>query len=504
MTFLKKLIPGLAVLAVSLPTFAADAPKDKAAPVPEPKSFVSEKTGTFGGVKLKYKAIAEETYIKNEDQKPVASIFSVSYIREGEKDTRHRPVFFIFNGGPGSASLWLHLGLYGPERVVVPSDATDDGAAPYDITANPQSILDVADLVFIDPVGTGYSHAIGEGKGKDFWGIDKDAKSVAEFIRLWLVKHQRWNSPKFLSGESYGTTRAAALLNALQGGWTNISINGVVFISSILDFRTAIAEPGNDAPYISYLPTMAATAWYHGKVDKKGRTLEAYMDDVRAFANGEYATALRQGNRLTKAKFDEIAGKVAAYTGLSKQYVINANLRVHYMRYLKELMRNDGVTLGRLDSRYMGKDYDGTGATFDNDPSGYGINAAYTAAINQYLHQGLGVTFTRNYDVLSDKPGRNWTEKKPFYAAGYPNVAPYVGTAMRENKDLDVMVACGYYDFATPFFAAENTFNSNGIDTSRVSFSYYDAGHMMYVHEPSREKLLTNIRAFIKKTLGNK
>ncbi|TNE63668.1 MAG: peptidase S10 [Alphaproteobacteria bacterium] len=497
MSLTKKLTAGLMFAALSLPAIAGD--DAKPAPVDPPKSFVSAKTGTFGGVKVNYKAIAEETYIKDEKGDPTASIFSVSYVRTDVKDSGSRPVFFVFNGGPGSASLWLHLGLYGPVRVAVPSDGSDDGAAPFKIGANELSILDVADMVFIDPVGTGYSRAVGRGEGKDFWGIEKDAKSVAEFIRLWLVKNQRWNSPKYLSGESYGTTRAAALLNELQGGWDDIAINGVVFISSILDFGTAIAQPGNDDPYISYLPSMAAAAWYHGKVEKKGRTLAQYMDEARAFALGDYASALLMGNRLPAGQHDAIAAKLAGLIGVSKQYVLNANLRVNYMRFLKELMRDQGLVAGRLDARYTGRDYDGTTDTFDNDPSGYGIDAAYTAGINQYLHSDLGVDIERKYEVLSGKPGQSWAEPKRYYAAGYPNVAPYVGEAMRENKDLKIMLASGYYDFATPFFASENTFNANGIDTSRVTFTYYEAGHMMYVHQPSLEQLVKDIRAFIAK-----
>jgi len=489
----------LLAASMTLPALAAEKKEETSTPVEAPKVYEVEKSGTFGGERVKYKAIAGETHLKNEKGEATASIFSVSYLRTDVKNNAERPVFFIFNGGPGSASLWLHLGVYGPKRVVLPSDAEDDGAAPYRLEDNPLSILDMADMVFIDPVGTGYSRAIGKGDGKDFWGIENDAQSIAEFIRLWLVKHKRWNSPKYLSGESYGTTRAAALLNELQGGWSDIAINGVVFISSILDFQTARYQPGNDTPYISYLPTMAATAWYHGKVDKAGRTLEGFIDEVRAFTLGDYASALLQGNRLSDEEFGAIAAKVAAYTGLSEQYVKNANLRVNNMRFMKELLRNEGKTVGRLDSRFIGEDYEGTGDTFDNDPSGYGIDAAYTAGIYQYLQNDLGVDIERRYEVLSRTPGRHWAEpRKRGYSEGYPNVAPYVGTAMRENKDLRTMVANGYYDLATPFFASENTFNANGIDTDRVWFTYYEAGHMMYVHQPSIEALVKDIRTFIR------
>lgn len=468
--------------------------------VAAPVSFTSEHSGTFNGVKLRYTATAGETYLKNAKGEATAAIFSTSYIRSDVKNNAERPVFFIFNGGPGSSSVWLHMGVYGPKRVAIPSNAKDDGAAPYRLIDNPLSIIDTADMVFIDPVGTGYSRAIGKGNGKDFWGVEKDAKSIAEFIRLWLVKNNRWNSPKYLSGESYGTTRAAALLNELQGGWTDIAINGVVMISSILDFQTARYQPGNDTPYISYLPTMAAAGWYHGKVDKKGRTLEAFLDEVRDFTLGDYASALIQGNRLNQTDFDTIAGRLSEYTGVSKQYFINANLRVSNMRFMKELLRNEGFSIGRLDARYKGVDYDGIGERFDNDPSGYGIDAAYTAALNHYMINDLGVKIERRYEILSGTPGRHWTARgNGSYSGSYVNVAPHVGKALRENKNLKIMVANGYYDFATPFFASENTYNANGINTGRVDFTYYPAGHMMYVHEPSLDQLVKDIRGFIAK-----
>lgn len=500
MKTLPRLLAGLALFGLAAtPSLADDKQDKKAVPVEAAKVFETEKSGTFGGVKLRYKTVAGETHLKNDAGEETAAIFSVSYLRTDVKPSDDRPVFFIFNGGPGSASLWLHMGVYGPKRIAVPSDGEDDGAAPFRLVDNPLSILDVADMVFIDPVGTGYSRAVGKGDGKDFWGIKNDAQSIAEFIRLWLVKNKRWNSPKYLSGESYGTTRAAALMEELQGGWADIAVNGIVFISSILDFQTARYQPGNDTPYLSYLPTMAATAWYHGKVDKAGRTLDAFMDEVRAFTLGEYASALLQGNRLSDVQFNAVAKKFSGYTGLKLQYVKNANLRVNNMRFMKELLRDEGFVTGRLDSRYKGRDYEGTGDTFDADPSAYGIDAAYTAGIYHYLQNDLGVDIERRYEVLSGTPGRHWSEpRKRGYSEGYPNVAPHVGEAMRQNKDFRVLVANGYYDMATPFFATENTFNANGIDTDRVTFTYYEAGHMMYVHEPSLEKLVKDIRDFLK------
>ncbi len=472
--------------------------KERKDPVKEAKSFESEHTGMFNGVKVQYKAIACETYLKNDKDEATASIFSTSYIRTNDKEESNRPVFFIFNGGPGSSSVWLHMGVYGPKRVAVSSDADDDGSAPFSIVENEFSILDIVDLVFIDPVGTGYSRAVGEGEGKDFWGVDKDAKSLGEFIRLWLVKHNRWNAPKYLSGESYGTTRAAALLDELQGSWTDIAINGVVMVSSILDFQTSRYSPGNDSPYLSYFPSMAAVGWYHGKVERKERSLSDFLDEVREFTLNDYASALLQGDRLSSERFEQIATRLSLYCGISKQYFIDANLRVSNFRFMKELLRYEGFTVGRLDARYKGRDYDNAGDSIDGDPSAYGIDSAYTAGINHYFINDLKVSIQRRYEILSGSTFSHWTSPgKGGYSGGYVNVAPHVGKALRENRHLKIMVASGYYDLATPFFASENTYHSNGIDSKRVTFTYYEAGHMMYIHQPSLIQFVQDVRDFI-------
>lgn len=493
-----KALLAAAVLAVFAPA-ALEAEDPAVPPAGEPARFESEKSGVFGGERIRYRVIAGETYLKNDVDEPTAAIWSMTYLREGVRDAVNRPVLFIFNGGPGSSSVWLHMGVYGPKRVVLPSDAEDDGAAPYRLEDNPLSMLDVADMVFIDPVGTGYSRAIGKGKNEDFWGVREDADSIAEFIRLWLGEHGRWMSPKYLSGESYGTTRSAQLLQSLSGGWTDIAVNGVILISSILDFQTARYAPGNDYPYISYFPTMAATAWYHGKVDQNEYdSFEAFMDEVRAFTLGHYATALLMGNRLTEEAFDSMAEQVAHYSGLKVQYVKNANLRINNIRFMKELLRDEGYTVGRLDSRFKGQDYEGTGERFDGDPSGYGIDASYTASMNAYLRGDLGVTLERPYEILSRKPGGSWKGiPTRAYSGSVVNVAPHIGRAMRENNDFRVLLASGYYDLATPFFASENSMNANGIDTDRVTFTYYESGHMMYVHQPSIEALAKDIRDWL-------
>ncbi|QQX81218.1 peptidase S10 [Shewanella sp. KX20019] len=496
---LKQAVRASFMLSSSVFFFSATAAETKPITAPiEPEIVVTEHRARINDQKINYQAIAGETILEDSKGLPLASIFSISYLRTDVKDATKRPVTFVFNGGPGSASLWLHMGIFGPKRVVVPGDAIDDGAAPYPLVENEYSMLDESDLVFIDPVGTGFSRALGDNKAADFWGVTEDAKSIAEFMRRWLIEHGRWNSPKYLAGESYGTTRAAALVDELQGGWTDISINGVMLISSILDFSHARYQPGNNQPYIGFLPTMAATAFYHNKVSAvdKAIGLEAFIDAARQFALKDYALALLQGNRLDSETYQDIRQQLARFTGLSENYLDRVNLRVSASRYSKQLLREQDLTVGRLDSRYKGVDYDSGGERTDNDPSGYGIDGAYTAAIHDYIYKDLGIKMTRPFNVLSYEVNRGWNWNVSGKQMHYVNVAPMLGRAQRENKDLRILVANGYFDFATPFFATENTFADNGIDNSRVSMHYYAAGHMMYIEPGSLAQLAQDIRQF--------
>ena len=464
----------------------------------EPKVFTKSFSGRFNGERVAYTVTAGETFLKNDKGEDTASIFTVAYTEDDTSDPSSRPVTFVFNGGPGSASLWLHIGVFGPKRVVVPSDGQDAGAAPYLIEDNPLSILDATDLVFIDPVGTGYSRTLGEAKGKDFWGLREDAKSVAEFMRLYLTKNGRWNSPKYVAGESYGTTRAAQLVNELQRTFTGVALNGVIMISAVLDFHAAEFAMGNSLPYVSVLPTYAATAWYHDAVPNKPDNLETFVEEARRFALNEYSVALLKGSRLSVEEQKEIARQLARFTGLSETYVRQANLQVGDYRFMKQLLRDRGLTVGRFDSQYTVEDFDDAGEYFDNDASAYAIDAAFVAAINDYLTRVLEVDFTKRYKILDREPGRNWNwSDRDGGWPSYVNVAPHVGRGMRENKDLRAFFANGYYDLATPFFATENAVAANGIDPERVVMEYYEAGHMMYTHGPSLEKLAKDVRTFI-------
>jgi carboxypeptidase C (cathepsin A) len=491
------------LLLTTAPLMAQDA--DKPAPkaeksadadIPPPLRSVTRHKGVFGGQTIAYTAITGETYLKDKDGKPTASIFSTSYIKDGGGPDR--PVTFLFNGGPGSGSLWLHMGAFGPKRVNIPN-AKDDGAPPYPITANPDSLLDVTDLVFIDPVGTGFSKALGKTDPKTFWGVTSDAESVAQYIRLWLTEHGRWNAPKFVGGESYGTTRSAAVTNALTSGYNDVALNGVILISTILDFGLESGAEGNEMQYVVTLPSMSAAAWYHKKAGGNYPSVEPFVAEARAFALGPYAAALLKGNSLSAEERTAMRAQLAKYTGLSETYLENANLRVTTDRFYKELLRDRGLTIGRLDARYTGKDYDNAGEGPDNDPSFYGIDAAYPAAINAYLRGDLGLKgMEREYVSIGGVRDWDWKLGGRRDDQAYITVAPYLSRALRENSGMKILVAQGYYDFATPFFAAEYSLNRPGFPDGRIEYTYYDAGHMMYVQDSDRTKLSNDIRAFIR------
>lgn len=492
-TFVSLLVCGLA---------AADepaAPADTTAR--EPVRFVTEHEGTFGGHQLRYRATAGETFLKDDDGEPRASIFSFAYTLIGDHDAASRPVTFVWNGGPGSSSVWLHMGTYGPKRVVVP-DAQDDGAPPYPLIANTETVLDVTDLVFVDPVGTGFSHAVGSHEDKAFWGLTEDASAIAAFVSQWITTHERWASPKLLAGESFGTMRAVAVAAELEQAH-GLSVNGLMLISQALDYAGSTPQYGNFISHVTYLPTMAATAWYHRRVPDRPASLEAFLDEARAFAIGEYAPALLRGTDLSAAEREHIRRRLARFTGLSERYIERADLRVLGGRFLKELLRDQGLAVGRLDGRYTGDDVDDLGEEPDGDPSFYGIRGAYTAALQDYMASDLGVAMDRRYKASGGRDlGAQWRWRTvpdgSYWEPTSPNVGPVLGRLMRQNTDLQVWVANGYYDFATPFYDAEYTFRRHGIVPDRVTMTYYQAGHMMYLHDPSRQQFLADTRAFLR------
>jgi carboxypeptidase C (cathepsin A) len=482
------------------PPAAPEKPKDEKKAPPEEKVVPTKHSFRIGGQEIKYTATAGTLLLKLEDGTPKASVFYIAYTKDDASDLSQRPVTFTFNGGPGSSSVWLHLGAFGPRRVQM-GDAGSLLPPPYKLVDNESSLLDVTDLVFIDPVSTGYSRAVPGEPPKQFHGIEEDVQSVGDFIRLYTTRYRRWSSPKFLAGESYGTTRAAGLSGYLQQRY-GMYLNGIVLISSILNFETAEFDAGNDLPYLLYLPTYTAIAWYHKKLpaDLQG-DLQKAIAESRKFALGEYADALMAGDTLTEAQRAAISQKLARLTGLSQQYADESNLRVPIFRFTKQLLRSERRTVGRIDGRFTGIDRDGAGDRPDYDPSIAAITGPYAATLNDYVRNDLKFESDLPYEILTGRV-RPWNYSP--YENRYVNVAETLRGAMTQNPFLHVFVAKGYYDLATPFFAADYTFDHLGIDPSlrsHLSGAYYESGHMMYAHLPSLAKLKQDIAQFMRSSV---
>ncbi|MEK6374152.1 MAG: peptidase S10 [Acidobacteriota bacterium] len=457
----------------------------------------TQHTVSVGGTAINYTARSGTLVMKDEEGKPRASFFFTSYTRDGA-DPAKRPITFTFNGGPGSSSVWLHIGAFGPKRVNYLDDAGHAAKPPYRLVDNEYSILDVTDMVFIDPVTTGFSRAIPFSDASKFHGVDADVQSVGEFIRLWTTRYSRWASPKFLAGESYGTTRAAGLSGWL--GRQGFYVNGILLISSILNFETTSFDSANDLAYVLFLPTYTATAWYHKRLspDLQNGTVENAIAMSEKYALGPYALALMQGDRLG----DDERGKVAAHltnlTGLSRDFIERANLRVNLGRFDKELLRAQRRTVGRLDSRFTGIDKDAAGETPEFDSSYAAIFGEYTAAFNDYVRRELKFETDLPYEILTDKV-RPWNYDRAQNR--YVDVAETLRNAMSQNPYMKVYVANGYYDCATPFAATRYTFARMGLDPEvrgNVSMSYFEAGHMMYIDRASHARLKKDVAEFIK------
>ena len=467
-----------------------------------PPRFETRHEGSFNGRHLAYRCLAAETLLPDPKGAPRVAIFAFSYLAEEGGDPGRRPVVFAFNGGPGSASMWLHMGAMGPIRVVVPSEPEHAGLAPYEVIANPLCPLDICDLVFIDPPGTGYSRMIGEAKPEEGWGLEQDADIVGRFIQTWLTEHKRWASPRFLCGESYGTTRAVAVAGRLGAGVGSLAFNGLGLISVVLDFHTVRFEPGNPLPDVCALPTLAATALYHGLATAGEGGRDGFLAAARVFAVEEYLPALVAGSGLSEVKRRLVAGELARFTGLSEAWLLRTRLRIEPARYRREVLRERGVSIGRFDTRYIGRDNDAAGEVPENDPASYAVGPAYVSAMNDHLSRALGVVMDRPYVNVNREAGQKWDWRAtlPEGTTRWPaavNVAPVLGRLQRENPGLKVWMANGVFDLATPFFAAETTAAGNGIEAARIVMTYYEAGHMMYLHEPSLVALMADMRAWI-------
>ena len=480
----------------------------KSAPPPPPVDVLSQTAHTIviNGETIAYTATAGRLVLKAEDEKegekPKASIFFVAYTRDRGPDVDEathaaaRPITFSFNGGPGSSSVWLHLGLLGPRRVVLEEDGRPV-PPPYRLVDNDYNLLDKSDLVFIDPVTTGFSRAVPGEADKQFHGFKADIESVGDFIRLYVSRNHRWASPRYLIGESYGTTRAAGLSGYLQERH-GLYLNGIMLVSVVLNFMTLRFAPGNDLPYLLFLPTYAATAHYHGRLgqDVPG-DLPALLAEVEGFAMNEYALALLRGDTLPTEERAAIAARLARYTGLSADYIERTNLRIDIHRFVKELLRDRRRTVGRLDSRYTGIDRDAAGEHHEFDPSYALIQGPYTGLLNDYVRRELRFESDLPYEILSDRV-HPWSFDE--HQNSYVNVGETLRQAMSMNPHLRVFVANGYYDLATPYLATRYTFDHLELDESlrgNVSMAHYEAGHMMYIHDPSLAQLRDDLAAFL-------
>lgn len=437
------------------------------------------------------------------DASPFARIFYVAYLKKDAK-AEDRPITFFYNGGPGSSTVWLHMGSLGPKHVVTDGDQHQP-AAPYKLVDNAYSLLDTSDLVFIDMPGTGFGRLIGKDADKAFWGVDEDANAFARFIARFITKYNRWNSPKYIFGESYGTTRSAVLSNILQNH-KDIDLNGIILLSQIFNFTSDIdgpsGNPGVDLPYVLALPTYAATAWYHKKLPQQPAALEPFLKDVEDFAMGPYSHALALGTDLTAAEKQSVAEKLHEYTGLPLAYLLKANLRVNGGEFEKTLQDDENLTTGRLDTRFSGPNLNPLSEEAEYDPQSSAISSAYVALFNDYVRRDLKYGEGQTYLSSAQFGGAHWD----YVHHGNPislNVSTDLAEAMKTNPRLRIMVNGGYYDLATPFFAAEYEEKHLPIPQSlakNIEYDWYESGHMVYVRDESLKQLHDRVAAFIKST----
>ena len=496
------------VAAADKETPPADATKqavpETPTPPPEPAASKTQHKVEIDGQTVRYTATAGWLIMKNDEGKPVARFGYTAYTRDGVADLGRRPMTFAYNGGPGSSSIWLHMGILGPRRVVV-NDAGYSPPPPSQRVDNSYSVLDVTDLVMIDPVGTGYSKPLGEAKGADFWGVDQDVKSVGAFIKRYVTENGRWASPKYILGESYGGMRSAGLalhLQQVQG----MNLNGVILVSPFLSAGSGEDGVKIDLPHVLYLPTLAATAWYHNLIPNKAASLEAFMDEVSRFAYHDYMPALMKGYVITAEEKRAIAAKLAAYTGTTADYWEKADLRVSHPQFLQELQRGNRLITGRIDSRFVGPAVNPLGEKMDYDPFFPAIGPAYTAAFLDYMHSELKFGKDEEYRVSAFDIKWDWQHTQPGpdqWISPLANTVPDLALAMTMNPGMHVLVQQGWYDLATPFLATQYDLEHLDITPEarkRIRFEHYDAGHMMYVNGPSLRKFRDDLAGFIRDT----
>jgi len=466
---------------------------------------VTKHSLTVNGQTLEYTATTGMVPLKNDKGDVDAHMFFMAYIVDRPEGSAPRPLTFSFNGGPGSASIWLHVGALGPKRVHLNDDGTMP-VPPFRLVDNEATWLAETDLVFIDPIGTGFSRPVTPEDGKRYWTFTGDIASVGEFIRLYLTRNGRWGSPLFLAGESYGTLRAAGLSKHLIDH--GIALNGIVLVSSVLSFQTLDSANyrGNDLPHVLYVPAFTATAWYHQKLadDLQSRSLTDTLRQAERWAMSDYLVALAKGSTIDDEERESIANELAHFTGLSEQYADDTELRVNIMRFCKELLRAERKTVGRLDSRFTGRDDLNVTEEPDFDPSLVSPTPPFTAAFNAYVRNTLGYETDDEYETLSMDVNRAWEFDGD--RMGYPETSEALRATFARNPHMRVLIAQGYYDLATPYFAIEYTINHLGLDRvtrERISFAYYESGHMMYLERDSRTKFTADVTAFVREALGD-
>ncbi len=497
----------LSWLAVAVPVVGQEGDGEPQPPDPQPVEWRTSHSTTVGGTQVQYDAVVGSVILRDDEEKPTAELFYTAYLRTNGAPSGQRPLVFAYNGGPGSASFWLHMGIMGPRRVVTPN-VGQQAPPPYPLEDNAYTVLDVADIVMVDPVGTGFSRPAGEAEGKDFWGLDEDAASLTQFVRRFLSQYGRWNSPRYLLGESYGTTRSAVLARHLQGA--NIDLNGIVLVSAVLDFNTILFPEGSIVPFVVNLPSYTLVAAYHDALpDGSPEDLDALLAEVEQWAIGEYATALFAGSTLDPQRREAVIGKLHRYTGLSPEYLDKADLRVSAPEFEQELLRERGLVVGRLDARFTGPTGDRLGTIPSHDPQSTAISSAYTSAFNAYLRDELEYDGEREYTPSGMARPWSWERlrggRNGFGFSGVPNVGPDLAEAMVRNPRLEVLLINGVYDLATPYFAAVWTMDNLGLPPDlrdNIERSDFAAGHMMYVDQELLPQWREVLVDFIERTSG--
>lgn len=472
---------------------------------PEAEAVTTQHSVRIDGKTIRYTATAGLALINNDDDEPNGLFGYTAYIRDGVEDTSKRPILFAYNGGPGSASIWLHMGVLGPRRIpVVDTEVT--GPAPFGAVNNEFSILDVADLVMMDPIGTGYAKPAGEGTGEDFWGVDQDIGASSQFIARFITNNDRWNSPKFVLGESYGGIRTGGVAYKLLTDY-GMGLNGVILVSPFMDAAAARDRFAIDLPHVLYLPTLAATAWYHNALSDRPDDLAAFIREVEQFAVNAYAPALLKGATLSDGERASVISKLAAYTGLSEEYWDHSDLRVSHFHFTQELLRDQDVTVGRIDSRFKGRSIDRVGATMQYDPFMSGVAPAFTAGFMHYYTNDLGFKKERDY-VVSGGLYKDWDWLHTLPSGQktlITNTAVDLATTMTLYPHMKVLIQQGYFDLATPHFVMQYVVNHMDLDQeqrARIEIAMYEAGHMMYVHPPSLAQFKADLARFVLENNG--